>query len=226
MTRFRGLILASLGAASFGFAFLAKSGVFRRAAGTAASTPSRAEPEPVGLAALGFTPGRQLVAYVFVSSNCSYCQLSDTKAAIASIRPLFRRNNRDGFRSATVVGVDLDADIGVGLSYLNGIGYGSFDEISVGRAWLNENLVRLVWRDRAGPASVPQVIILSRDMSAKLQPLNLNFTTDSVVGLLTGRKAILRWVDAGATVQAAAPAPTSEAQLDTTSLGAPSTIPP
>jgi hypothetical protein len=227
LQRFRQPILfVLLGAASFGLAFLARSSASRHTESPLVASPPSTAPDSVRLAAMGFKPGRQLVAYVFVSSDCSYCQLRDTKEAITSIRELFRRNNESGFRSATVVGVDLDTDIGAGLGYLNGIGLRSFDEISVGQSWLNENLVRLVWRDKTGPPSVPQVIILSRDMSAKLKPLNLSFGTDSVVGLLTGRKAILKWVQGGATIQGATPALSApEVELQTTTVSELGAIP-
>jgi hypothetical protein len=227
MTRFRQFfLLVLLGAVSFGFAFVVKSGNFQHNAPQVVTRPPITAPESVRLAALGFNPGRQLVAYVFVSSDCSYCQQRDTKAAIASIRDAFRRNTKMGFRSVTVVGVDLDSDIPTGLSYINGIGLQNFDEISVGQAWLNENLVRLVWREKAAPASVPEVVLLSRDMRAKLKPLNLSFTTDSIVGVLTGRKAILKWVQGGATVEGALTALSApDAQLETTSVSSLSTAP-
>lgn len=157
-------------------------------------------PSAVTLSDMGFEPGRQLVAFVLVSSDCSYCKQPDTKLGIAALRDRFRTNTSNGYRSATVVGVDLDLNLEVGLNYLRGIGLDQFDEISVGKSWLNENLVRLVWRDKAAPPSVPQVIIVSRDMNAKLKPLRVDFTTDSVLSVLTGRKAILSWVRAGAQV--------------------------
>ena len=133
-----------VGLASFGLAYTLKTGAVTRSQNERTDLPPVTAPDSVRLRALGFSPGRQVVAFVLISSDCSFCQQADTKAAISSMRNLFRRSNSTEFRSATVVGVDLDSDLKLGLNYVGSLGLDNFDEISVGQSWLNENLVRLV----------------------------------------------------------------------------------
>ena len=75
----------------------------------------------------------------------------------------------------------------------------SFDEISVGRGWVNEHVKRLVWQDTTRSASVPQIVLLSRMLAAELKPnMAIKVSGDSLVGRLVGYADIVRWVERGA----------------------------
>lgn len=219
-------LLALVASGSFGLAFVAK-GWTSDAAGAAASAAFQAQaPDSAKLMAMGINSGRQLVVYVLVSSRCGHCQRRDTKSAIRSIRNALQQNRTRDFSSATVIGIAIDADLSEGLDYLNTIGLSNFDEISVGNVWLNQYLTRLVWRDRIAQPAVPQVVVVSRDMTASLSPLAVKFGSDSVIIGLIGRNAILDWVRRGAPViaeTAAQSAPTK--QIETMAVGVMSRIP-
>ncbi|MEJ7813083.1 MAG: hypothetical protein WKG32_21915 [Gemmatimonadaceae bacterium] len=191
--------LAVIAAISFAFAYM--SGRWREPAAGQTATIPRTAPDSVKLAAQGIVPGRQLIAYAVVSSRCGFCQRPDTKAALAALRAAQKRSNSGSFARTSVVGIAIDPDIAKGLGYLDGVGRGSFDEISVGRGWVNEHLGTLVWRDSAGVAAVPQVIVVARDLSAVLRPrMSVRIGRDSVLMRLVGYKAVVEWVQGGARV--------------------------
>lgn len=207
-------VLAAIAAGAFAIAF-----IMRRhndesiVAAPVMQTALRNAPDSVRLSAMGITPGRQVLAFVLVSSRCGYCQKLETKRAIRSIRGLLAESSeREGYRSSTVVGVAVDADLHEGLQYITNIGFPSFDEISVGGAWLNEQLVRFVWRERTADAAVPQVVIVSRELTATPLPLRVRYGADSVIAVLGGNNALLAWVRSGATVSGAARAASASAQ--------------
>ena len=200
-------LLAVIAAASFGLAFAFKS----RGAGVSASAtsagPGADAPDSVQLSAMGIRPGRQLVVYVLVGARCGHCQRADTKAAIRTIRERVQQSSSASFRSAAVVGVAIDADLQEGLDYIQSVGLERFDEISVGNAWLNEHLVRLVWRERSAEPAVPQAVLVSRDMTARYRPFSVTYGSDSVMSVVSGRVALLEWVKAGAPVSPTKGAP-------------------
>ena len=205
-------VLTVIAAGSFAFAYT--SGRWRAPTGGEAEGARiiRTAPDSVKLAAQGIVPGRQMIAYVLVSSTCGFCQRSDTKEALASLRETQKRSNVGSFASTSVIAIAIDPDFAKGLGYLEGVGLSSFDEISVGRGWMNEHLGHLVWRDSAGVAAVPQVIVLARDLSATLRPRMLvTIGRDSILMKLRGYKAIVEWVRGGAVVANLTPEPATAA---------------
>lgn len=199
MTRLRqSILLTTIAGASFGLAFVARSRAPERAVSTTRSGIAPGSPDSLKLWAMGIRPGRQAVVYVLVGSRCGHCQRTDTKAAIRTIRENIQGSTSSRFPSAAVVGVAIDSDLREGLDYLESVGLRSFDEISVGNAWLNEHLVRLVWRKRAAKPAVPQVVIVSRDMAARFRPFNVSYGDDSVLTVISGRTALLEWAAGGA----------------------------
>lgn len=154
-------------------------------------------PDVAELKSLGVRSGRELVAYVFVSSHCGYCQQADTKNAVANVRKLLAKRHGVAFRGVKVVGIAVDGDEEEGIEYLRTIGLKNFDEISVGAGWRNEQITRLIWRDKVAEAEVPQVVLVTHVMTSTLSPLVLSYGTDSVVSVVRGSKALVEWVKAG-----------------------------
>ncbi len=157
-------------------------------------------PDSVQLAAIGLEPGEQLVAYAFGGSHCGFCNKPETKAAFGALRQVLTSRHARGGRYAavTVVGVAIDDNLDSGLAYLRSLGEGAFDQVSVGRGWQNENVVRLIRQQRVANAGVPLVVVLRRKLSATLAPLTMNYTADSVVVVVQGSTEIADWVRNGA----------------------------
>jgi len=172
-------LLAALGATSFALAFFAG-----RQREQPQSQPrgqvTRETTDSARLAAVGIRPGPQLVAYVFGSSRCGYCQRSDTKQAFSSIKRTLVQEYGNQFPTIMVVGVAVNTDLQEGLAYLSSMGLNNFDEISVGDGWRNEHVTRFIRRERIAEAAVPLVVVLTRSMTARAQPVSLTFSPDSV----------------------------------------------
>jgi hypothetical protein len=96
--------------------------------------------------------------------------------------------------SIRLVGVAVNTDLDEGMRYLNSFGAGAFDEVSLGDGWQNEHITRLIWRDTTVEAAVPQVIVLTRNMSASIKPMILRFTTDSVIAVILGASELKEFV--------------------------------
>jgi hypothetical protein len=73
--------------------------------------------------------------------------------------------------------------------------FGDFDEVVIGRGWLNSAAVSLMWRDAPGEASVPQLVIISRHIG--LNNSQLLISPDRLLVRLHGSDNILRWLAAG-----------------------------
>lgn len=70
--------------------------------------------------------------------------------------------------------------------------------MQVGGGWLNEGAVRHVWRDAAVEGLVPQIILMSREMSAQLEPdVDLRFSSDSVLRVVRGGDELALWIASG-----------------------------
>jgi hypothetical protein len=168
-------------------------------------------PDSVQLAGLGVQPGVQLVAYVFGGSKCGFCNKPETKKAFASLREeLIGHHLRPGaYSSVSVVGVAINTDLDEGLGYLRSIGKGAFDQISTGRGWQNENVVRLIRQQHFAAAGVPLVLIISRRMTATLAPLSMTYSTDSLLRVIQGAQQIAQWVRDGTDLTTPSNAPPS-----------------
>jgi hypothetical protein len=154
-------------------------------------------PDSAQLARAGFGPGRQLIAYVFVSSTCAFSQSKDVKRAVHDLRATLAEMHGGEFRRIAVIGVGVDHNVETALSYFRSVSLDSFDEIDAGGSWLNEQVVRHIWRERETEASVPQVVLVSRRMDATLKPFSLSLGDDSILVVLRGRNHILEWLAKG-----------------------------
>lgn len=208
-------VLLAIAASAFSLAYLVQRSRAKSTPQTTAAVRAKT-PDSVLLSGYGIKPGRQLIAYILLSSHCGQCQRADTKAAVGSVRNLLRTNMARDFRSTTTVGVLIEGDLTEGFDYLNSIGHKNFDEISIGNAWLNEHLVKLVWRDKTTVAAVPQVVLVARDMSATLRPFNVTYGRDSVIAVLFGRDEVIEWVRRGGSSISAEAVAGPENKRDTT----------
>ncbi len=139
--------------------------------------------------------GKYLIAYVLVSNQCAACRDVRTKAAIRSLRDSLRSSHSAVFAKISVVGVDID-DIQSGVKYL--LTYGpAFDELSVGGAWTNEIVTRVVWHDAMARAEVPAVVLFQRQVDARMYPRDIRIGDDSELVAVAGRDSLVQWISAG-----------------------------
>jgi hypothetical protein len=143
-------------------------------------------------AAVGVTPGRQAWVYFFGSARCRSCSSPAMQRVISNLRTKVAEAWRGSFDTVRVIGVAVHTDIGEGLRYLRTFGDDAFDEISVGGGWENQNIAHFT-RLFDMTAAAPQLVVISRSMSAHFAPFRMEITPDTVRGVLLGNAAIQRW---------------------------------
>lgn len=195
-----------LAAAAFVGAFTYKSHLSAESAPTRVALAGEMS-DSARLASLGIHPGRQLVAYLFGSSKCGYCQDPKVKSTYANLRESLRKRHGSEYASIAVVGVAVNTDLEEGLTYLRGIGLDHLDEISTGDGWRNEHITSLIRYRKAAEPGLPLVIVMERSMSATVTPvLSLHFEPDSIVAVVQGRDGIVDWADQGFPIRMPKPA--------------------
>jgi len=140
-------------------------------------------------------PGPEL-ALVFVESpTCVWCNAPELPELIERAKRLVREQAIGrGFGFATV-GISSSRSASTGIEHLTR--FGDFDEVSSGRSWHNEGILKYVYRDLVGPAATPQVLVVQRVVLPSAEP---GFTGERVLLRHVGLGLIEQWVDGGAVV--------------------------
>lgn len=141
--------------------------------------------------------GRERVAVLISFRNCIGARDARFKPALhAALRLLADQARRDrvGF-SATGVSIDWEPDSGV--AYLATLA--DFDQWVVGRNWLNDDVVQLVWQDSTATAAMPQLIVFERDVkqdehAQRQPPSGIAFTAPGILHRFVGAAPLARWV--------------------------------
>lgn len=161
-------------------------------------------PEPVN----PFVSGTYLIAYVVASSDCGWSTRPDVMHAISGLRDALYASYEETYAHIEMIGISIDKDTAAGLAFLQDIESRSsrpvFDQVSVGGSWLNEHLVRLVWRGRTIGASIPSILLVERSIDAEsfLDDSQLKIRDDDVVvGDFTGTEEISLWVSQGTPIR-------------------------
>ena len=145
------------------------------------SLTTEVQPRPAAL-----TSGREWQVVVVGAASCAASNHPEVQAAIRRIIATVRMHAQMAGENVSTAGVAVDWNHATGLEFLNRIGH--FDEISIGRNWMNQVAIRYIWRDLRGPGLIPQVLLISRS----LEVMNSGFLvgTDSVVKRLAGGEEI------------------------------------
>lgn len=196
MTRIReASLLVIVGSIAFCAAFFVRSkGSTLSSRGGGDMNVSRETKE---LATMSSRSGRELVAYILLSPHCGYCELADTKTAVARVRSKLQSNDSQAFQPIRVVGVIVDSDVDEGIAYARSFRAASFDEVNVGGGWRNDDIERLVWRSKTAEAAVPQIVLVAHSIVGRPSPLALTYGADSIVAVVRGHREILDWVHKG-----------------------------
>ena len=146
------------------------------------SQPTRPEP--------AIPRGREVEVVFVGSSSCGAAGRKDLEQVMDSLRAFMLADGVRRDYAVTFTGVALDWSVPSGLAFLEP--FGPFDELSVGRNWMNANAVRYVWRDLAGKPEIPQLVVLERtvDLSTK----SIVVGEDRLVERITGADDIVAYV--------------------------------
>lgn len=131
---------------------------------------------------------RQIAVVLLTSPDCS---ASDARAIGAVLRPYVdsvrARLASDSVEIRTI-GVSVDRDPQRAFDHL--ALFMSFDEYAIGGDWTNTAAQRFAVSALSGPLGVPQVILISRHVSA--HPGNV-VGPDSLIARLLGVDGLTRW---------------------------------
>lgn len=147
--------------------------------------------------------GTHLIAFVFTSSDCGWSADQATMDAVGSIRSKMRSAHGGSYAEVSVVGVALDDDLEAGLRFLSELGNGTaedaFDQVIVGGSWLNEQVVRFVWREHVAKAASPQVVVIERPVNTEsyLLTSTIHVDSDRLVVNPVGSAEIIQWINQG-----------------------------
>ena len=108
--------------------------------------------------------GTEIVMVFIASSDCVGINDPRLAPALNAIRAgLQRQANHNGNRLVPV-GVSLDLDHREGLRLLERLG--PFEEVVLGRGWLNSGAIRYIWEDIRGYPGIPQIVVTTRTVVA------------------------------------------------------------
>jgi hypothetical protein len=99
-----------------------------------------------------------IVLLVLTKSTCGACTSPAFRTAIRSVVQLYRLQTSSSGRKLHVHGVAADTDVAKAISFLSGLG--TFDEVSVGRGWLNSSSYGAFWSNRKASPTVPQLLVI------------------------------------------------------------------
>ncbi len=107
--------------------------------------------------------GSQVVMLYFGKARCAWSNRPEMPETIEAIKVgLSRRAYANGW-SFTAIGVALDWSPRLGLKHL--AKFGEFDELATGNSWVNSLAQKYFWGEMAGPASTPEVVVVTRDVA-------------------------------------------------------------
>lgn len=124
---------------------------------------------------------------VFISASwCGACEQSTLPPALRSLSDRLAAAAASAGARVRRIGVFLEHDPLDGFA--SSKRFGQFDDLVLGGGWSGQGAVSFVWRDLAGEARVPQVLILRRTVT--VGPAGFVFGDDDLVSRLIGIKAI------------------------------------
>ena len=144
--------------------------------------------------------GTHLIAFVVTASDCAWASRPEGMKTIRELRGKLRSVHGRAYAKVSVIGVSLDDDVNKGVRFLESIAQPTagpiFDQIIVGGSWLNEQIVRFVWRERVARAVSPQILVIERgvDSLSYASTFTIGVQNDTIVANPTGLKGIIDWI--------------------------------
>ena len=157
-----------------------------------ASIPARSYPEILPLAAR-VASGREIIMIFVGSSTCGASQSRELPAALKTVRESLQVRAARTHSKLATLGVALDVQPNEGIQFLKK--YDSFDEISVGRSWLNMTATTYIWRDLPGNTSLPQLLVITRPITVR--DASIEIGPDELVVRKLGVDGIVNWAKTG-----------------------------
>lgn len=143
----------------------------------------------------GLRKGKEIVLVLVGAAFCGAQREPGFPQAVEDAKLRVREQARSRGAQFRAVAVSLDWKTDEALAFLEG--FGAFDEVTVGSNWLNEGARRYIWRDLPGPAAVPQLLVIEREIEIEPQ---VQVRSERVIKRLAGAPPVIEWVRAGAKI--------------------------
>ncbi len=141
--------------------------------------------------------GTELVAVFLINESCFAAGSTEFRNAIRIGLKAFEDSGEARGVQTSLMGVALAPNTVKARRFI--ANFGQFDEIVVGRGWLNSGAIRFFWRDFPGVAGVPQLIVFRRTVIVRDSIIDIS--PDSVLFRLSGAQAIINWSRAGSPIE-------------------------
>lgn len=149
---------------------------------TAAVHSRSPAPQPSQLPA----DGVEEVAILIGGSFCGATNVAEFPEAVSRLRTAMRQRALERGHLFSMVAVALDPEIDSGLKWIKSLG--EFDEVVIGRGWLNTVAAQRIWRDPAATAGLPQLILLERRVVS--DSVSLELGPERITGRWLGVRSI------------------------------------
>ncbi len=107
--------------------------------------------------------GDEIQIVLIVSRTCRSCQSLVEDAVIGEMVRAVQLKAEDRDLKTRLVGIAVDQSWEGSIDFLRSIA--DFDEVLAGGGWLNTGVVLFGHRDIPGPISVPQIVVIRRNVS-------------------------------------------------------------
>lgn len=109
------------------------------------------------------TQGKEILAVFVVSTSCPASSLAALRETLVQIRTGLKKTAELAGATFVMVGVAVESDPWVGVDFVRT--FGEFDEVLAGGSWMNTGILAYVARDLPGEWSIPQLVLVERDVS-------------------------------------------------------------
>ncbi|CAN5329386.1 hypothetical protein BH23GEM2_BH23GEM2_19320 [soil metagenome] len=140
--------------------------------------------------------GTEIVAVFLATEDCLAASTPGFDEELKGAITRLRNETRSTDRRFVYVGGALSNNTRRAREFM--ARFGPYDELVVGRGWLNSTAVYYMWRDIPGGSRLPQIVILQR--SVEVLPEGIRISPDSVLLRVSGVEAIRAWAAAGSPI--------------------------
>jgi len=135
----------------------------------------------------------ELVLVYFGGSNCGPCKAPELKASIRDAKVLLAQQAEERGLEFSSIGVAVDTSIQEGVHFLEDVG--PFDQIIVGKGFLNLAALTFLAIDSQSQLAIPQVVVYEQRIGIDHQ--HIAVSEPRILNAIVGG-AITLWVRSGA----------------------------
>lgn len=139
--------------------------------------------------------GEEVVMVFVGSATCGFCTSPRMAPLVREAAASLRERATSEDAALVLVGVAMDWVPGQGWRFLQSIL--NFDEVVIGRRWLNSEVVELVWDFPTAEAATPQIIVYRQTVVPPSEFVRASISREEPAIRVAGLKRIQSWVDAG-----------------------------